>query len=150
MELLEQEIKASMEEALKTMKRTGVDGGNWKEWMTSEIEESVSLRRKYNRQKRWATGETLEHLTGLYEGQKLEASILIREAKTMHERQLTNDLKQSQWNKKIWDAINKLRDGKNIPRNQPNYGEDGQKLSDEENSRRTEAFWRGKYESSCV
>ena len=78
-------------------------------WMNENIRNEIKKRRKFNREKRPASGERLQILSELYKEQKQKVKRLVREVKGEYERKVAREVKENKTNEKMWNMIRKLR-----------------------------------------
>ena len=100
-------------------------------WFTKEIEDNIKERKRYNRLARNSENEeTMKYWKDLYWNQKNKVKAMVKDAMTKYENQLTNEIKQNQNSRKMWQYINKLR-RKDETIQDALFGEDGNKIDDD-------------------
>ena len=116
-------------------------------WFTTEMKDSIKLRRQYNRLVRNANNdEDKATFKILYDEQKRKTSMLIKEGISSYEIKITERLKQQSNSKDMWKDINKLRRREEDRKDTVIYDDEGKPIEKDKVGEVVCNYWRGIYQ----
>lgn len=145
-------LKDTADDTLKTKYRRKLisEGRKVKEeapWITEEIRKGIKERKRYNKLRRNATTqEEKERYGNHYHEEKIRVQMMVKEAIYKQEEKETRQIKSDKSNKKIWEQIDKLRKKPKREKTLQVYDEQGNRLNNEEGSRKMKEFWQNIYQ----
>ena len=81
-----------------------------KTWFCEKIKPEISIRKKYNRERRNEQDKCKREMLGKkYMEQKKKTQKLIKEEINKYERKITDDIRKEKGHKKLWDIVNTMR-----------------------------------------
>lgn len=146
-------LRGSVEETMRRTLSRRVQDRNKENiepiWFNKAIKKEISLRRNYNKKVRAASSDREKSKWWQqYITQKFKVQGMVKEAMTVYESKLTDEIKRDRnKNKKLWQHVEKLRDGSKKMRKAVSiYDEEGNELEKETISEKLKACWQNIYQ----
>ena len=122
---------------------SNITGEEEKPWFCEKIKREISIRKKYNRERRNEPDKCKREMLGRkYMEQKKKTQQLIKEEINKYERKITDDIRKEKGHKKLWDIVNTLRGKKKHDTTEEKlYDINETELPTEEWTEHITAFW---------
>ena len=122
---------------------SNISGEEEKPWFGEKIKREISIRKKYNRERRNEPDKCKREVLGRkYQEQKYKTQRIIKEEINKYERKITNIIKKEKGHKKLWDIVNTLRGKKkHDPKEEKLYDMNEIELPTKEWNKHITAFW---------
>ena len=119
-------------------------------WFNENIRKEISKRREINKRKRKARNEEeIENLNTQYKKQKLKVQIMVRDARTKHEKQVSEKiLSDPNRSKKLWKHIDTLK-GKENKEKEVSVYEENKIIQGAQLSKKLEEYWKTIYQNGA-
>lgn len=119
-------------------------------WITKEIREEIKKRKDINRKKRNARNQTAtekDMLCQEYKHQKRKVQMMVKEAITVSERKITEEIRKSKnKSKSLWENIDKLKKNERVRAETHLHDTSGNLLELEEEREQLTKYWTSIYQ----